>query len=71
LALGIVAALIVAFGITIPFAAIPLPRVDGFIAALETLIMFADLITFAPAACSVFYTASIGTFGARERLSTY
>jgi PAS domain S-box-containing protein len=39
--------LIVAFGVTAPFAAIPLPRVDGFIAALETVIMFADLTTFA------------------------
>jgi signal transduction histidine kinase len=47
LALGIVVALVVAFGATAPFASTQLPRVDGFIPALETAIVFADLTTSA------------------------
>ena len=47
LALGIVAALLVAFAATIPFVNTPLPRVDAFIPVLETAIIINDLITSA------------------------
>src|SRR5271169_2122888 len=47
LALGIVSALLVAFGATAPFANIQLPRVDAFIPALETAIVISDLATSA------------------------
>jgi hypothetical protein len=47
LALGIVAALVVAFGTTAPFAATQLPRIGAFIPTLETAIVIADLITSA------------------------
>jgi signal transduction histidine kinase len=47
LALGIVVALVVAFGATAPFADIQLPRVDAFIPALETAIVIVDLTTSA------------------------
>jgi signal transduction histidine kinase len=47
LALGIVVAIIAAFGATAPFANTPLARVDGFIPALETAIVIADLTTSA------------------------
>ena len=47
LALGIVAALLVAFAVTIPFVNVKLPRVDAFIPALETAIIINDLVTSA------------------------
>jgi signal transduction histidine kinase len=47
LALGIVVALVVAFGATAPFADTQLPRVDAFIPALETAIVIVDLTTSA------------------------
>jgi hypothetical protein len=47
LALGVVAALVGAFGVTMPFVATALPRVDGFIPALETAIVFANITTSA------------------------
>jgi signal transduction histidine kinase len=47
LALGIVVTLVVAFGATAPFVTTQLPRVDAFIPALETAIVFADLTTSA------------------------
>jgi signal transduction histidine kinase len=47
LALGIVVGMIAAFGATAPFANTQLPRVDGFIPALETAIVIADLTTSA------------------------
>ena len=47
LALGIVLALLVAFGTTAPFANTQLPRVDAFIPALETAIVISDLATSA------------------------
>jgi signal transduction histidine kinase len=47
LALGVVVALVVAFGITMPFVASPLPRIDAFIPALETAIVIADTTTSA------------------------
>ncbi len=47
LALGIVLALLVAFGATAPFANTQLPRVDAFIPALETAIVISDLATSA------------------------
>ena len=45
LALGVVVALVVAFGVTMPFVATPLPRVDAFIPALETAIVLANITT--------------------------
>jgi signal transduction histidine kinase len=47
LALGIVLALLVAFGATALFANTQLPRVDAFIPALETAIVISDLATSA------------------------
>jgi signal transduction histidine kinase len=47
LAIGVVIALVVAFGITTPFVTTPLPRIDGFIPALETAIVIADITTSA------------------------
>lgn len=47
LALGVVVALVVAFGVTMPFVASPLPRVDAFIPALETAIVLANITTSA------------------------
>jgi len=47
LALCVVVALVGAFVVTMPFAATPLPRVDGFIPALETAILIADITTSA------------------------
>ena len=47
LALGIVLALLVAFGATAPFANTQLSRIDGFIPALETAIVISDLATSA------------------------
>jgi hypothetical protein len=47
LALGIILALLVAFGATAPFANTQLPRVDAFIPALETAIVISDLATSA------------------------
>jgi hypothetical protein len=46
-ALGIVLALVVAFGATAPFANIPLPRVNSFIPTVEAVIVIADLTTSA------------------------
>jgi signal transduction histidine kinase len=47
LALGVVVALVVAFGVTMPFVATSLPRVDAFIPALETAIVLANIATSA------------------------
>jgi signal transduction histidine kinase len=47
LALGIAAALLIAFIVTAPFARIQLPRVDAFIPAIESTILFNDLVTSA------------------------
>jgi signal transduction histidine kinase len=47
LAIGVVAALVLAFALTIPFTNIQLPRVDAFIPAFETAIIFNDLVTAA------------------------
>jgi signal transduction histidine kinase len=47
LALGIGAALLVAFGVTVPFTYVPLPRVDAFIPTLATAIFINDVITSA------------------------
>ena len=47
LALGIVVALVAAFGVTAAFTHIQLPRVDAFIPALSATIIFNDLITSA------------------------
>jgi signal transduction histidine kinase len=47
LAIGVVAALLVAFVVTAPFAKVQLPRVDAFVPALETAILINDLITSA------------------------
>jgi signal transduction histidine kinase len=47
LAIGVVVALLLAFVLTIPFTNIPLPRVDAFIPAFETAIIFNDLVTAA------------------------
>ena len=46
-ALSVVVALVVAFGVTMPFVATPLPRIDAFIPALETAIVIADITTSA------------------------
>jgi signal transduction histidine kinase len=45
LAVGVVAALFVAFLLTIPFTNVQLPKVDAFIPAFETAIIFNDLVT--------------------------
>lgn len=45
LALGVVAALLVAFVIAAPFATIQLPRVDGFVPAYQSIYAVNDLIT--------------------------
>jgi signal transduction histidine kinase len=47
LAIGVVAVLLLAFVLTIPFTNIQLPRVDAFIPAFETAIIFNDLVTAA------------------------
>jgi signal transduction histidine kinase len=47
LALGVVLALLVAFGATALFANTQLPRIDAFIPALETAIVISDLATSA------------------------
>jgi len=47
LALSIVVALLIAMGLTSPFLDIELPRIDGFIPALETAIVINALITSA------------------------
>jgi Membrane-associated sensor, integral membrane domain len=47
LAIGVVTALLLAFALTIPFTNIQLPRVDAFIPAFETAIVFNDLVTAA------------------------
>lgn len=47
LALGVVIGLFVALAFTIPFTNIQLPRVDAFIPAFETAIVFNDLVTAA------------------------
>ncbi len=47
LALGIAAALLVAFLIAAPFATVQLPRVDGFVAASQSVYAVNDLITSA------------------------
>src|SRR3984957_3457707 len=47
LAIGVVAALFVAFLLTIPFTNVQLPRVDAFIPAFETAIIFNDVVTAA------------------------
>jgi signal transduction histidine kinase len=47
LAIGVVAALLLAFVLTVPFTNIQLPRVDAFIPAFETAIVFNDLVTAA------------------------
>jgi hypothetical protein len=46
-ALGVVVALLVAFAVTVPFTSVQLPRVDAFIPAFATAIVFNDLITAA------------------------
>jgi signal transduction histidine kinase len=47
LALGVVIALLVALAFTIPFTNVQLPRIDAFIPAFETAIIFNDLVTAA------------------------
>jgi signal transduction histidine kinase len=47
LAVGVVVALLLAFILTIPFTNIQLARVDAFIPAFETAIIFNDLVTAA------------------------
>ena len=47
LALGVVLALLVALAFTIPFTNVQLPRIDAFIPAFETAIVFNDLVTAA------------------------
>jgi signal transduction histidine kinase len=47
LAIGVVAAVFVAFVLTIPFTNVQLPRVDAFIPAFETAIIFNDVVTAA------------------------
>jgi signal transduction histidine kinase len=47
LAIGVVAVLFVAFFLTVPFTNVQLPRVDAFIPAFETAIIFNDLVTAA------------------------
>jgi hypothetical protein len=47
LALAVVIVLLVAFALTIPFTNKQLPRVDAFIPAFETAIVFNDLVTAA------------------------
>jgi signal transduction histidine kinase len=47
LAIGVVSALFVAFVLTIPFTNVQLPKVDAFIPAFETAIIFNDLVTAA------------------------
>jgi hypothetical protein len=47
LAIGVVTALLLAFVLTIPSTNIQLPRVDAFIPAFETAIIFNDLVTAA------------------------
>ena len=47
LALGIVLALLIAFGATAPLANTQLPRVDAFIPTVETAIVVSDLATSA------------------------
>jgi signal transduction histidine kinase len=47
MALAIVAALLIAFGVTAPFTNIRLPRVDAFIPTLEGICVVSDLITSA------------------------
>jgi signal transduction histidine kinase len=47
LALGIVVALVVVFGVTAPFARTQLPRVDGFVTAYQSIYAVNDLITSA------------------------
>ena len=46
-ALSVVVVLLVAFAVTAPFTNTQLPRVDAFIPALETAIVYNDLITSA------------------------
>jgi signal transduction histidine kinase len=45
LAIALVVALLVAFGVTFPFLNIPLQRVDAFIPALEATCVIGDLVT--------------------------
>ena len=45
LALAVAAVLLAAFGLTAPFAAVPLPRFDAFIPSLAATIFVTDLIT--------------------------
>jgi hypothetical protein len=47
LALGVIFALLVAFGVTAPFTYVPLRRVDAFIAAFAAAILINDLVTSA------------------------
>jgi signal transduction histidine kinase len=47
LAIGVVAVLLVSFVLTIPFTNVQLPKVDAFIPAFETAIVFNDLVTAA------------------------
>lgn len=47
LAIGVVTALLLAFVLTIPFTNVQLPRADAFIPALQTGIVFTDLVTSA------------------------
>jgi signal transduction histidine kinase len=47
LAIGVVTVLLLAFALTIPFTNIQLPRVDAFIPAFETALVFNDLVTAA------------------------
>ncbi len=47
LALAIVVALLIAFGVTAPFTRTQLPRIDAFIPVFQTAILFNDLITSA------------------------
>jgi signal transduction histidine kinase len=47
LALGVVIALLVALAFTIPFTNVQLPRIDAFIPAFETAIVFNDLVAAA------------------------
>jgi signal transduction histidine kinase len=53
-ALGVVAALVVAFAVTVPFANVQLGRIDAFIPIIATITVINDLITSA-LLCSQFY----------------
>jgi hypothetical protein len=45
LAFGVIVVTFAAFGATVPFASLPLPRFDSFIPAIGAIIFVADLVT--------------------------